>query len=69
MIGISIDCYVCYAISVIEISFQDIEQPDGQTNVNGMPKKCEKALLARIWGNFDKKLVIGHHNNTEYMNN
>lgn len=23
-----------------------------------MPKKCEKALLARVWGNFDKKYVI-----------
>lgn len=38
---------------------QDIEHgtaPDGPSNANTtVPKKCEKALLARIWGNFDKK--------------
>lgn len=36
---------------------QDIEHgtsPDGGS-VPALPKKSEKALLARIWGNFDKK--------------
>lgn len=51
----SINCYDCNEINIINIRFQDTEQPDDQTNTNGMPKKCEKALLARIWGNFDKK--------------
>lgn len=37
---------------------QDIEHgasPDGPSAVSTVPKKCEKAILARIWGNFDKK--------------
>ncbi|XP_055296779.1 sodium/hydrogen exchanger 6 isoform X4 [Sitodiplosis mosellana] len=37
----------------------DIEHgasPDGP-NVSTVPKKCEKALLARIWGNFDKNYM------------
>lgn len=53
------------SIKLIAIHFfslflnQDIEHgasPDGPSNaVPTVPKKCEKALLARIWGNFDKK--------------
>lgn len=39
-------------------SLQDIEHgqsPDGSNGISTVPKKCEKAFLARIWGNFDKK--------------
>lgn len=39
---------------------QDIEHgasPDGSNPATTVPKKCEKAILARIWGNFDKKFV------------
>lgn len=45
------------------IFFQDVENsasPDGGPSngvppVPSVPKKCEKAVLARVWGNFDKK--------------
>lgn len=46
---------ICFILCVLVL--QDIEHgasPDGP-NVSTVPKKCEKALLARIWGNFDKK--------------
>lgn len=38
---------------------QDVESPDNNEDQPGQstapPKKNEKALLARVWGNFDSK--------------
>ncbi|XP_031627065.1 sodium/hydrogen exchanger 6 isoform X3 [Contarinia nasturtii] len=44
----------------MENTSADIEHgasPDVPANVSTVPKKCEKALLARIWGNFDKNYM------------
>lgn len=49
------------------ISFykQDAESPDNNEDQPGQstapPKKNEKALLARVWGNFDSKYEICHN--------
>lgn len=47
------------------LCIQDIEHgaqsPDGSNSATAIPKKCEKAILARVWGSFDKKFVDSVH--------
>lgn len=41
---------------LLKKDIENVASPEGPTNDGPpVPKKCEKAFLARIWGNFDRK--------------